>query len=195
MSRDHLPHREKENRQCQNGAHPKPPPHVGQLGILFLTELRGDRLDGHTANRTGAGHRADNLRVHRARVGASRGSRRRAYFPGGLLSRVSRRIRAKFLETAQAAEVPLLATIVVGASRLRRLHHHAANRISGRLAHNRKWGVGWVRHHTPNRGDAATPERIHCAEPRALHGAIWSAKRWRGCWSRVTVSSPSSESF
>ena len=44
-----------------------------------------------------------------------------------------------------------------------------------------------------NLADAATPERIHYAATSALHGAIWSAKRWQDTWSRVTVPNPSSE--
>jgi hypothetical protein len=65
-SRQHVPHREEEQRRRQRGRDPEAPLHVDPLRVLDL--LRGDRarLERHPADRARSRRVAHDLRMHRA---------------------------------------------------------------------------------------------------------------------------------
>ena len=67
-ARQHVTHRDHQQRSGQRQADPEAPRHVAQLGIVFF--LRGDRarLQRHAANRAMPRPRPHNFRMHRAGV-------------------------------------------------------------------------------------------------------------------------------
>jgi hypothetical protein len=100
--RQHLPHREREERRREQSARPEAAAHVEQLGALLVVERRGQRLERHAADRTVAGSVAHDLGVHRAGEAGGRGLRRRRRL--GRRREPARGLGAETLEAAVAAK-------------------------------------------------------------------------------------------
>ncbi len=139
-----LGHGEQQQRKREHDPHPEPPRHVEELGIDRLGAGRRHRLQGHAADRAGAGLLADDLRVHRAgpqhlaprwlgqRAGRrtlDRGPLRR----GGwrlASAQVLRRIRRELVPASPAAEEIRPTGVLDAMLGGRGIDGHAADRVA-----------------------------------------------------------------
>ena len=144
--RNHLGHREQQERNRQSQADPEPPRHVDEFGIGgLLLRHHGDRFEGHPADRARARTIADDLRVHGAGV---RGSGRSWFFQqrrhqddrsgsvplaDGTLGSESPRIAPELLQAVTTTEVIGPAIVFERPGRRRGNDLHAADGVLERV--------------------------------------------------------------
>ena len=68
LARNHVGHRQQKYRNAECDTDPEAPGHIGEFRIFFLVYRSFTRLEGHAADRAGAGPGSNNLRMHRAGV-------------------------------------------------------------------------------------------------------------------------------
>ena len=150
LARQHVGHRQQQQRHTQGGARPEAAPHVTQLPVVFAGGTGGLGLQRHTA--AGARPRTELLdfRVHRTGIdGILLGGRlrrwhrrsRRLAVRGDIAGiQVMRRVGLKLRRALGVAEIVRGAGVLGGtAAGLGLVDLHAADRVHGQLGRGGAW--------------------------------------------------------